>query len=168
MGTHGGGDPGYVSGVSLVKPLAEVAAWSVVAFGVWLATLSSVTVPEMCFAAATSVPSGVLAWAGRRAMGGSWRFRPSWALWPAPVAAAAVAELGELARAAVRSSSGRLRTLELPAENQPLAAGREAAATLALCSTPGAQVVHHDPQEHTMIVHELLSRGPDLDAVVRR
>jgi hypothetical protein len=154
--------------VSPVKALAEIAAWTVVAFGVWLATLSSVTVPEMCFAAATSVPSGVLAWAGRRALGGSWRLRPSWLLWLAPVAVTAVAELGALARAAVRSESGRLKALEFPSEDQALAAGREAAATLALCSTPGAQVAHHDPKERRMIVHQLLSRGPDLEAVVRR
>jgi hypothetical protein len=148
--------------------LAEIAAWTAVAFGVWLATLSSVTVPEMCFAAATSLPSGVLAWAGRRAMGGSWRFRPSWALWPAPVAVTVVLELGGLVRTAARSDSGRLKKLELPEEDPVLAAGREAAATLALCSTPGAQVVHHDPEEHRMIVHELLAQGPDLEAVVRR
>jgi hypothetical protein len=154
--------------MSPVMSLVEIMAWAAVSFGIWLATLSSVTVPEMCFAAAAGLPCGVLAWAGRRALGASWRFRPSWALWPAPVALTAVIELAGLVRTAARSDTGRLKTIELPEEDPPLSAGREAAATLALCSTPGSQVAHFDPEEHTMIIHELLSLGPDLDSMVRR
>jgi hypothetical protein len=145
--------------------------WSELCLSFRVSTIEGGTVPPMCSCAAAGLACGVLAWAGRRALGASWRFRPSWALWPAPVAVTAVIELAGLAglvRTAARSDTGRLRTIELPEEDPPLSAGREAAATLALCSTPGSQVAHLDPEEHTMIVHELLSLGPDLDSMVRR
>jgi hypothetical protein len=149
--------------------LAEIVAWAAVTLGIWLVTLSGLTLPETLFAAGASVPCGVGAWAGRRAMGASWRFRPAWVLWPVPVAVTAVIELGELFRTAVwRPHPGRLKTIELPAEERRLAAGREAAATLALSSTPGTLGAHHDPRENRLVVHELLSLGPDLDSVVAR
>lgn len=153
----------------MAKPLAEIVGWSVVAFGVWVVTLSGLTLPEVCFAAACGLVSGVLAYAGRRALGASWSFRWSWLLWPVPVIGALVAELIGLLGVAGRGRSlGRLATIDLPAEDPSTARGREAVATLALCATPGSVVARGDPEAHQLTVHSLLSAGPDLTQVVGR
>lgn len=147
----------------------EICVWMAVTCGVWLATLASVTLPELCFAVGASIPSAFLARAGRRALGASWRFRPSWLAWLVPVAATLVAEVVVLFRGELGDPGrGRLTVLDLPEEEHRFTAGREAAATLALCSTPGSVVADSDPEHHRLTVHSLLSAGPDLRAVVRR
>lgn len=162
---------GYGSGMTRPTPASvlETLGWAVVTFAVWLATLSSVSLPEICFAAAAGLVSGGVAAAGRRSLGGSWRFRLRWVRWSPQVVAALAAELVELATVTVRRAPhGRLHTLPMPAEDRAHASGREALATLALGSTPGSIVVDSDPEEHTLTVHTLVSAGPDLTAVVRR
>jgi multisubunit Na+/H+ antiporter MnhE subunit len=149
--------------------LLETIGWAALCCGIWLATLSGVTEPEVFFAAGSAIPCGILASAGRRALGGSWHFRPRWVLWAIPVVATLVAEAATLFVTAARGPRpGRLTTIDLPDEPIELANGREAAATLALCSTPGSVVADHDPDEHVLTVHRLLSAGPDLESVVRR
>jgi hypothetical protein len=153
----------------MLRHVVESTWWAAVSCGIWLTTLSGVTSPELCFAVGAGIPCGILACAGRRALGGSWRFRPRWLLWPVPVATTLVAETAALFGAAVRGPRpGRLTTIDLPAEPVELASGREAAATLALCSTPGSIVAHNDPEKHRLTVHRLVTAGPDLDEVVRR
>lgn len=149
--------------------LLETSGWAVVACGVWLATLSGITLPELCFAVAASIPCGVLARAGRRALGASWRFDPEWLAWPLPVVDTLLAEVVVLWRIAVRRPRpGELSTVDLPAEEPGLARGRAATATLAFCSTPGSLVADTDPEQHRLTVHTLLAAGPDLRKVVRR
>jgi hypothetical protein len=156
-------------GQRAVRALAEVSGWALVACAVWIVTLSGVTVPELCFAIAASIPCGILARAGRRALGGSWRFRPRWLSWPAAVVPTLLAEFVVLLHTSVRHPRrGRLTTIELPDEEPELAAGREATATLALCSTPGSVVAHCDPGRHLLTVHTFVSAGPDLESVVAR
>jgi hypothetical protein len=147
----------------------ETVAWSAVACAVWLATLSSITLPETCFAIAAAIPCGILARASRRALDASWSFRPQWLAWPALVLVTLVAEVVQLfGTEVVRPRSGRIATLDLPEEEPTLASGRTATATLALCSTPGSLVADNDPARHRLTVHTLLSAGPDLRSVVRR
>lgn len=147
----------------------ETIAWAVVGCAVWLATLSAVTRAELCLAVAAGLVSGAFAAAARRSLGGSWRFRPRWALWAPQVVAALLAEVVELARVTLhRTPHGRLRTHVMPEEDRELASAREALATLALCSTPGSIVVDSDPGERTITVHTLVSKGPEVTAVVRR
>ena len=147
----------------------ETAGWASVSCAVWLATLSGVTLPELCFAVAAGLLCGAVATAGRRSLGGAWRFPPGWARWAPLVVATLAAEAVELARATVRRPPhGRLRTLAMPEEDRERASGREALATLALSSTPGSVVVDSSPEEHTITVHTLVSKGPDLASVVRR
>jgi hypothetical protein len=99
----------------------------------------------------------------------SWRFRARWLLWAAPVAVTLIAETVELARVTVLGPRpGRLEPVELPSEPDELTRGRSAAATLALCSTPGSIVAHNEPEEHRLLVHSLVSAGPDLTSVVAR
>jgi hypothetical protein len=136
---------------------------------VWIATLSSVTVPELGIAIALSIPCGILARLGRRALEASWRFRLRWLGWPVPVVASLVAELGKLFLLAASSPhDGELTEIPLPTEPRELARGRAAVATFALCSTPGSLVVDTDLDRNRLVVHELLSAGPDLAEVVQR
>jgi multisubunit Na+/H+ antiporter MnhE subunit len=155
--------------VNAARGLAESACWAAVACAVWLATLSSVTVPELSIAIVLSVPCGLLARAGRRALDASWRFRLRWLAWPFPVAATLVVELGKLVHlAAFSPHSGTLTDVALPDEPPELAAGRAVAATFALCSTPGSLVVDTEVARRRLVVHALVSGGPDLQEVVQR
>jgi hypothetical protein len=149
--------------------VAEAVGWSAVSCGIWLVTLSGVTLPELLFAIGSSIPCGVLAVVARRSMDASWRFRAGWLLWVAPVVATLAAETVALARATVLGPEpGSLEPVELPPEPDELTRGRSAAATLAFCSTPGSIVAHNDPEQHRLLVHSLLSAGPDLPSVVGR
>lgn len=149
--------------------LVETVCWSAVACAVWLATLSSVTVPELGIALAASIPCGLLARASRRALGGSWRFRARWCLWLLPVTASLFAELVALFRlSAMRPHQGALRTIDLPDEAAETAAGREALGILALSSTPGSVVADCDREHGRVTVHVLVSAGPDVEKVFRR
>ncbi|HEY3529384.1 MAG TPA: hypothetical protein VGK78_09555 [Nocardioides sp.] len=153
----------------MLRPLVETIGWAALCCCIWLATLSGVTKPEVYFAAGSALPCGILACAGRRALGASWRLHPGWALWVVPVFVTLLAETATLFVTAIRGPRpGRMTTIDLPDEPIPLADGREAVATLALCSTPGSVVADNDPDEHLLTVHRLLSAGPDLDEVVRR
>lgn len=147
----------------------EMAWWAAVGCAVWLATLSSVTLPELCIAIAASIVCGVLARTARRALGASWRFRPGWCLWVFPVIGSLFAELVELLRmAATRPREGDLATVDLPHEPAELAAGREALGTLALCATPGSMVADCDPTQQQLTMHVLVSAGPSVEEVIRR
>lgn len=155
--------------MSALRAVLECACWTGVAILVWLATLSSVTVPELGIAIALSIPCGILARLGRRALETSWRFRFRWMGWPVPVVASLVAELGKLLwLAAASPQEGDLSEIPLPDEPQALARGRAAAATFALCSTPGSLVVDTDLDRSRLLVHELVNAGPDLAEVVQR
>lgn len=146
--------------------MVETLWWAAVAVATWLATLSSVTLPELCFAVATAVPSGAAATATRRALHGSWRFRPRWLLLPLLVPIAVLAELPALGRVALRRRAGGLRTLQLPPVPARLRHGRSAALTLAVSATPGSLVVHDDARGDRLVVHLLVSAGPRIEEVV--
>lgn len=152
-----------------LSAFVEAVGWTVVACAVWLATLAGVTLPELLIAIAASIPCGILARAGRRALGGSWRFRPRWVLWLFPVIGSLFAELVDLFRmSATRPREGRLTSVGLPGEPAEVAAGREALGTLSLCATPGSLVAGYDPRDNELTVHVLVSAGPKVEEVIRR
>lgn len=147
----------------------EVVAWTAVACGVWLATLSSVTPAELCVAIVAGVPCGVLARSGRRALGASWRFRSRWVRWVLPVTGSLVAETVALVRRSAKGPGrGRLEAVALPAEPVEVASGREALGTLALCAAPGTVVADCDPDRHELTVHVLVSAGPRTQEAIGR
>ena len=149
--------------------IVETTWWTAVACAVWLATLSTVTLPELCFAVAASVPCGILARASRRALGATWRFDPRWLLWAWPVICSILAEFPRLLVAATtHRRSGHLTEVDLPDEDAARAAGREGAAILAICSTPGDLVLDSDPGRRRLVLHVLVSGGPDVEEAVRR
>lgn len=146
----------------------EMAGWAVAAVLVWIATLSSTTVPELSFAIAAGVLCGVLAHAGRRALGGSWRLRARWLLWIVPMVASALLETIELLRVAIRPRSGRMSKHEFPDEPAELLNGREAIGTVAVSATPGSIVADYDPEKRRLLLHVLVSAGPRMQEVIRR
>jgi len=153
----------------MARALTEVLVWSAVTAAVWLATLSSVTLSELCFAVAAGIACGILARAGRRSLGAAWRFRWRWLTWPVLVGTAAVVQSFQLWATTVRERpSGTLTEVQLPSEDPLLAAGRRAAAILALTATPGSVVAASDPGRHRLAVHAVVDAGPDIASLVSR
>lgn len=147
----------------------ETTGWTVVAVMVWLTTLSAATLPEVCFALGAGVLCGSAASAGRRALGGAWRFRLRWLLWIFPLTGSILAETADLCRAAVIGPRpGRMSEYELPDDPVEILMGREALGTLAMSATPGSVVADCDPERRRLVAHVLLSAGPRVEEAIRR
>lgn len=167
----GAGDP--------VLGALEVLWWWGAAVGIWLITLSSVTMPDLVVAVACGLPCALAAWAGRRATGNSWRPRLQWALWLVPLAASIIADEVRLLRLAVLRLAvlGAARTrpaeewrgIQLPrSEPDTVASAHRALASFTVSATPGTFVVDGDPEEDRLVIHSLVSGWPHLDRVVTR
>ncbi len=152
----------------------EVLWWWGAAVGIWLITLSSVTMPDLIVAVACGLPCGLAAWAGRRALGNRWRPRPRWALWLIPLAASIIADELRLLRLAVLRAVrtrpvGELRGIQLPrSEPGAAASAHRALASFTVSATPGTFVVDGDPEEDRLVIHSLVSGWPHLDRVITR
>lgn len=153
---------------------AELLWWWGACVGIWLLTLSSVTVPELTVATACGLPCALAARAARRAVGGAWLPRPGWVAWLVLLPGAVVADTGRLAAVLPRAARrrldpGRLRDIPLPgSEPDPVAAAHRALASLVVSASPGTVVVDSDPEEGRLMVHSFRSGWPWLDRVVGR
>lgn len=172
----GAGDP--------VLGALEVFWWWGAAVGIWLITLSSVTLPDLVVAVACGLPCALAAWAGRRATGNSWRPRLRWALWLVPLAASIIADEVRLLRQAVlrlavlrlavlraarTRPGGEWRGIQLPrSEPGTVTSAHRALASFTVSATPGTFVVDGDPEEDRLVIHSLASGWPHLDRVVSR
>lgn len=171
-----------------MRPLAEVLLWTAAATGVWLLTLSSVTLPELVAALATALPCAVLAVAARRALERSWSAAPSWARWPLTLPAVVVADtvrvLGLAAGVLLgrRIPEGELRRVPLH-RDRPAArwAARQAAVEGLVSAGPGTVVLDVSvdgggagdgdgggDRSPSALLHALGSGRPQLEEVVRR
>ena len=155
-----------------MRQLAELLFWWAAATGVWLLTLSSMSLPEVSTAAAAGLPCAVLAILSRRAVGGSWPPRPAWLRWAAPLPVAVVADgarvLGRAAAVLVgrRIEQGELRPVQLPRERpEARRNSREAMAVALVSATPGSVVVDLDDSGR-MLTHALGSGSPQVDEAV--
>jgi multisubunit Na+/H+ antiporter MnhE subunit len=165
----------------------EGALWAAAATGVWLLTLSSVTLPELVTAVATAVPCAVLAVAARRALERSWSAAPSWARWLLPLPAAVVADtvrvLGLAAGVLVgrRIPAGELRRVPVHRERRAGRwAARQAAVAGLVSAAPGSVVLDVDDDDGdgdgdeggdgtaSALLHALGSGRPRLEEAVRR
>ncbi|WP_129310788.1 Na+/H+ antiporter subunit E [Streptomyces sp. L2] len=152
----------------------ELVWWWGAAVGVWLLTLSSVTVPDLVVAAACGLPAAVAAVAGRRAVGGRWRPRAGWLRWAAALPLSVLGDTARVFWTAVRHAGdadapGRVREVGLPHdEPEPVAAARRALATVTLCSTPGTFVIDDDPERHRLVVHSLSGKTSLVEKAVGR
>lgn len=144
----------------------EVTAWAAACVGVWLLTLSSVTLADLCFAVPAGLLCGLLAAGGRRLAGGRWRPQPRWAAWLLALPVTVVAETFGVWRAAARAAldsgpSGRERLVQLPAgETADVAAARRGVATLAISASPGSYVVDVDHDRPELTIHTLADSAP--------
>jgi len=156
-----------------MRQLAELLFWWAAAMGVWLLTLSSMSLPEVSVAAAAGLPCAVLAIASRRAVGGSWPPRAAWLRWAAPLPLAVVADgvrvLGRAAGvlAGRRIGDGEIRSVQLPKDRPaPRRRSREAMAVTLISATPGTVVVDLDDESGRMLLHALGSGRPQIDEAV--
>lgn len=143
--------------------LAELALWWVAGTLSWLATASTVTLPEAATAAAAALVGAVLARAARLAMGFTAAVRGAWFRWATMVPAAAVADTLRLARWLPGPQTQDLGEKPMPAGDSPAATGWRAGAMVALSATPGSVVLDSDPRQHRVQVHTLVEGWPRLD-----
>lgn len=156
-----------------MRQLAELLFWWAAATGIWLLTLSSMSLPEVSISAAAGLPCAVLAIAARRAVGGSWPPRPAWVRWAAPLPVAVVADgarvLGRAAGVLVgrRIEKGEIRPVQLPRERPaPRRQSREAMAVALTNAAPGTVVIDLDDDSGRMLLHALGSGSPSMDEAV--
>ena len=157
-----------------MRTVAVVFSWWAACVGLWLLTLSSVTVAEALIATGCALPCAVLAVVARRAVEGSWPVQPGWTRWlvPLPVAVVtdAVRVLGRGAGVLFgRVPSGDLRTVQL---HRDRATGRwrarQALATVLVTAAPGTVVLDVAEDSGDMCVHALGAGRPSMEKVVRR
>jgi hypothetical protein len=147
------------------RSLAEVAIWSIAGVGAWLLTLSSITLPELCIAAAMAVPCALVGHATRMVLGGGWSVRARWMALPATVLVTAAAEVAVALRAGFRGRRGRFEDIVLDSDVRP-SEGRAAVFMLATSATPGSLVVHDDTEHRRFALHRLVSAGSKVDAMI--
>src|SRR4051794_8959555 len=90
-----------------MRLLPEVVFWEAACTGLWLLTLSSISLSEALVAAACGLPCAVLAVVARRAVGGSWPVQPRWTRWLLPLPVAVVADGGRVLGRALAVLGGR-------------------------------------------------------------
>jgi len=158
-----------------MRQLPEVVFWWVACVGIWLLTLSSVSLPETLVAIGCALPCALLTVAARRAVRGSWPVQPEWTRWLLPLPAAVVADgVRVLSRSAGvlvgrRVPSGDIRTVRLRRDRP---AGRwrtrQAWASVLVTAAPGTVVLDVDEDSGDMRVHALAAGAPSMEEVVRR
>jgi multisubunit Na+/H+ antiporter MnhE subunit len=153
---------------------AEVVFWWAACVGLWLLTLSSVSLSEALIATGCALPCAVLAVVARRAVEGSWPVQPRWVRWLLPLPVAVVADTARvLARGAGvllgRTPTGGAHTVQLH-RDQPAGRWRtrQALGTVLVTATPGTVVLDVAEDSGEMCVHALGSGRPSMEEVLRR
>ena len=155
-----------------MRLLAEIAAWWVITFAVWLATVQAVTASELLVGGVCALGCAIPAPWLRRANDGVWSWRWAWLKWlplmlrQLPGDTWRVWRWGLVERG--RTTEGQWVRLELPAEAGPVAATRRAIALTVLGSMPATVVVESDPAQNVLILHRLCDSSDRLDSAVRR
>ena len=151
----------------MLRAVPEVAFWTAACLGVWLLTLSSVSVSEIVTAAAVSVACGVLAARpggrsgapGRRGCAG----RSGWSRCPSRCSATACAcwAWPPECSSGAASRTARLRTVQLPrGEPERRRATRQAAAAVLVSASPGTVVLDVDEDTGELRLHALGAGRP--------
>jgi multisubunit Na+/H+ antiporter MnhE subunit len=154
--------------------VVEAAAWWGAMIGVWITTLSSVTWPEVWIAAAAALPCAVMTVLARRALADRWRPNLRSLRWLAVVPVAVVADTVRVLALPLRAAGAQPRKRDLlrirlpDAGEEPRAATARAEATVLVSATPATVVLDSQPDEHTLVVHRLVSGAPDMTKVVSR
>ncbi|HWF71529.1 MAG TPA: Na+/H+ antiporter subunit E [Mycobacterium sp.] len=154
----------------LVRASGEILLWWVLTSAVWLATLSSLTSGELAVAAACTLPCAVVARLARRANGGCWRFRMGWLSWVPMVVRDVLVQTVQawLYTLIPARRHAVITVVPLPAEDDRVAAGRRAAATLSFATTPGTVVCDSDSSTGRVLLHRLGQEQGRLESAVQR
>jgi multisubunit Na+/H+ antiporter MnhE subunit len=147
----------------------ELLLWWLLLFGLWLLTLSSVSVAESVVAAVLALLCAFVARAGRRASRVGWRPQLAWLTWFALLPIVLCMDTVRLFVGTVtRNLPQRLEEVELP-DDRSAARGdaRRAAAVLALSATPGSVVLDAAP-DRPLVLHVVVSGRPRLDKRIGR
>jgi hypothetical protein len=164
-------------GSTALRTVVETLVWTLVLGGVWIATLTVVTVPELVFAGGVGLALAPVALTSRRALGVIVRPRAAWAGWLVRAPVAVVVDTARLAAAVVRAvrrgeGVGAYRELVLPPEDTPRARTRAALGAIVVSSTPGSYVADVDAatpdRSGGLTVHALGSRPSGLERAVAR
>jgi multisubunit Na+/H+ antiporter MnhE subunit len=150
--------------------IIESAVWWALCLGVWLISLSAISLQELIVATLAALPCGVLATAARVVAGNAWKPRPAWFGPLALLPVAIVTDTVQVLAAAVRRRPVEFSAVDVPESrgDTPRGAGRRAVATLVISTSPGTLVADTDPESGTLLVHKLAWRGPQMEQVVGR
>jgi multisubunit Na+/H+ antiporter MnhE subunit len=153
------------------RVVAEVVAWWVVAFSVWMITLSIAPLQEYLLAVGCGLICALAAVWARRALEASWVLRPSWVLPLLAVPLIVVTDTVQVLLAPLRPARrrGRFTTVGTRAvDDLPAARSRRAVATWLMSVTPGSYVLDADPDTGDLTVHSLAWRGPRMEKLVEK
>lgn len=158
-----------------MRSVPEVLFWEAACVGLWLLTLSSITLSDVVAASAAAVPCAILAVAARRAVRGSWPPHPAWSRWLLPLPVAVVGDTVRLLGLAAgllvgrRIPDGEVREADLRRDRTAaLRRTREAAAAALVTATPGTLVLDVDADDRRIRVHALGDGRPSMEQVVGR
>lgn len=147
-----------------MRAVVEVAAWWGLCFGLWIATLSAISWPEVAVSVPVSFACGVLAVACRRVARNKWQLRPAWLL---PMLALPLSICTDTVRVLASAVTGPSRTARLvrvqvdgARGNGPRPDGRRALTTVILALSPGSIVVDFEADAGAATVHLLAGASP--------
>ena len=148
--------------------MREALVWWVVLMACWIATLAALTAVQLLVGAVAAVIGAAVGVAARRALGRRWSFDPRWVRWLALVPVAALVQTAALPTLLVRGRRARapgLRRLPAPRdEDAARAAGHRALGAGVLSAAPGSYLVDWPADaEHPVVLHTILTAGPDLE-----
>ena len=159
----------------VMRTLAEAVAWAVALLLAWVATLSTISAPEIVAGVVAALLGGGVAALARRVIGQAWRPTKDGVAWLPPLALAIPADTVRLLGRALprllrdRGAGGTVRELPPPpAEELAVAAFRQAWGLMVLSASPGSVVVDWPPDGRPPLVHELGSGPPRLAERVTR
>jgi multisubunit Na+/H+ antiporter MnhE subunit len=152
-----------------MRVLAEIAAWWMLTFAAWLASVPAITASELLIGGISSLCCSVAAPWVRRANDGSWKPQRTWIRWLPMMLWQLPGDTWQVWRRALMRSTndGRWVRLDFPEESQHVSATRRAIALLALGATPATVVVESDPEENALVIHRLTDKEGPLESAVK-
>jgi multisubunit Na+/H+ antiporter MnhE subunit len=138
--------------------------------GVWLITLSAVSMEDLVVATLVSFPCGVLAVVGRVATRHTWGLRPVWLVPLLTLPIAIVSDTFQVLSSAVLRRPGRFDSIAVGGGvgDGARAQGRRAIASFWVTVTPGSLVADIDPGTGEALIHVLAERGPRMQRLATR
>ncbi len=154
-----------------LKTVSSVVIVAAGCLGIWLLTLSSVSGEELLVGTLSSLATGCVAVAVKRASKAQWSVR---AISVRPLLRVPLAVLGDAVQVLVRPLPGVGRSAKVVAHDlrqrgdSAEATTRRVVAALAVTSAPGSVVLDLDAESGRLTLHSLQTAGPHPEDVVER